>query len=246
MKKLASILVGVLVIPLAACSGAAESSTVDVAIVDTGVKRDVEAFRSYDIKQRNADPSSGHGTMVLSVILGVNDESLTPVPSDRVSVHSFDTGPDPTAADLAQAINDAVDQDVDLISISMGVRRSSEALEMAVNNAIRKEIPIVAAAGNVRFLAADYPARYDDTISVSTVDDSGNFWEGAPRQNVDAATPGVNVPVLTEKGSKQRETGTSISTAVVTRDILEQLITGKIRKAIDYKPSAPTEDAGKL
>lgn len=106
MKKLAALRVGVLVIPLAACSGSAESSTVDVEFVDTGVKRDVEAFRSYDIRQRNADPSSGHGSMVLSVILGVTDESLTSGSSDRVSVHGFDTGPDPTAADLAQAIND--------------------------------------------------------------------------------------------------------------------------------------------
>ena len=44
--------------------------------------------------------------MVVTIFLGVNDESLAPVPSDRGSVHSFDTGPDPTAADLAQAIND--------------------------------------------------------------------------------------------------------------------------------------------
>lgn len=239
MKRLGPLLIGAFALILTSCSQAFESRDVDIAIVDTGVNSGIAQLAPFTIKQRDPSPSSGHGTMVLSVILGVNGNEFKPLPADRVTVHSFDTGNNPTASSLARAINDAVDKKVDLISISMGVRRSDPALEEAVGKADRAGIPIVAAAGNVRFLAPDFPARYEQAISVSTTDEHGKYWDGAAQRDIDTVAKGVNYPVITEDGSTKLETGTSISTAVISHEIVSQLLDGTISQARDYQPPQP-------
>ncbi|WP_157118070.1 S8 family serine peptidase [Microbacterium paludicola] len=101
-------------------------------MIDTGVSADLDVFSRYVIDTVGPESvSDAHGTMMMSVILGVTDEAIA-LPSEGLEVLSINVGTSPPAASIADAIDGAVDAGAELISISMGVRRGSVALETAV------------------------------------------------------------------------------------------------------------------
>jgi hypothetical protein len=213
-----------------------------VALIDTGVQVNLTEFAEYEISQVSDNPSGAHGTMVLSVLLGLTGE-VKPIPPERVRVLSLDVGEGATAKNLASAIDVAVDAGAELISISMGVRRPSIELEDAMKRANEARILVVASAGNVRFLDADYPARYRNALFVSAVDSSGNYASFAGRKSVDAVALGVDVPVLRSDGRRGQESGTSLATATATvsQKIISELVAGEIDRATDHMPNSPAQ-----
>ncbi|HEY9044390.1 MAG TPA: S8 family serine peptidase [Ohtaekwangia sp.] len=73
---------------------------------------------------------------------------------------------------LVRGIEWAVDQAMDIISISNGVKVNDPALEAVINKAIAKGILVVAAAGNKDSTTGGdllYPARYTSVLSVAGV-----------------------------------------------------------------------------
>jgi len=234
--RLALILVAAALSP--ACAVSLGDDDTLVALIDTGVNTGLAEFSGYTIEQAESAPSSNHGTMVLSVLLGVNEGS-DQIPADRVRVLSLDVGDGATATDLADAIETAVDARADLISISMGVRRPNSRLEATVRRAHDAGILIVASAGNVRFLSPDYPARFESALSVSAIDSGGNYATTAARTSTDAVALGVNIPVLLPDGSRRHESGASFATAAVSRTIVRELISGAIDRATEHVPQRP-------
>lgn len=225
--SLAAIAVG---LALTGCNKTAEEVT--IAIVDDGIAS-LEQFSAYEIITDEANTASDHGTMMASSILGVND--ATQLPSNTVRIRSYDIGEAPTTADITAAINNAVADGSDVINVSIGVRRPDPALEQAVANAKQHGALVIAATGNVRSLAPDYPARYSDALSVAAVDEDGLCWSGAPCDQADTTAPGVNVLVSASDASLVEETGSSIAAATMTKTVAEKLIAGEIEKAADYK-----------
>lgn len=209
-----------------------------VALIDTGIQTSLAEFSEYGIEQAQNGPSSDHGTMVLSVLLGVNGGADS-LPPDRVRILSLDVGEGAVATDLAEAIDTAVAARADLISISMGVRRPSSQLEAAVQRAHDAGILVVASAGNVRFLSPDYPARFTSAMSVSAIDSNGNYATAAARTGIDAVAHGVDIPVLLPDGSRRHESGTSLATAAVSRNIVVELLSGEINRAAEHIPQSP-------
>ncbi|WP_062302087.1 S8 family serine peptidase [Demequina subtropica] len=203
---------------LASCTSAPPSPTL-VGLVDTGVSVDAPQLDGYAIEQEGGPPSGEHGTLVLSVLLGAAHDDA-PLPPEDVRVASFDVGPDASADDLAEGIEAALDAGVDVISISMGCRRGSAALGAAVERADALGTPIVAAAGNVRFLAPDYPARYETVVAVGAFDGSGRPWDGSPSLGIDATAIGVDVASADREGAPRTVTGTSFAAARITREMV--------------------------
>ncbi|WP_169746808.1 S8 family serine peptidase [Demequina gelatinilytica] len=193
-----------------------------VGLVDTGVNVDAPQLAGYAIDQEVAHASGEHGTLVLSVLLGVA-EDRTALPPQDVEVVSIDVGREATADDLAAGIESALDADVDVVSISMGCRRGSAALEAAVERADALGTPIVAAAGNVRFLAPDYPARYASVIGIGAVDADGQPWSESASEGVDATALGVDVHAMDAHGEPRTVSGTSFATALATHALVLDL-----------------------
>lgn len=237
-RAAACALVIALSVVLGACQGE-EPRPVTVALVDTGVATTLDQFAGYAIQQAAEAPSADHGTMMLSVLLGVSSTESDALPADRVSVLSYDVGATPTAESLAAAIDTATESGADLISISMGVRRDNPMLRSAVERASEQGVIIVAAAGNVRFLASDYPARYDEVIAVAALQADGSYWSGSATKDVDTAALGVNVPVLDSLGSTRIETGTSIAAATVASRVVASVIAGDIDGPADFTAPPP-------
>lgn len=233
----AGVATGVLLGVLACGHEQPESPSVrSVAIIDTGVQPGLPAFADYEVIQRSPAASGPHGTMVLSVLLGVAPESGPRLPPDRVRITSYDVGSDPNADRLAEAIHQAVDDGAEVISVSMGVRRPDPDLERAVSRAVDQNVAVVAAVGNVPFLPPDYPARYEPAIAVTALDPDGRLWEGAPMRGADATAPGVDIAVLTREGATVRQSGTSLAAPAVARDIVRGLLTGDLTNPTDYRP----------
>lgn len=123
--------------------------------------------------------------------------------------------------DLATAINEAVEQKVDIISLSLG-GCPNLAVRRAIINAQREGIIVVAAAGNmVPFVV--WPAAYDMVIAVGSSRANHTFADHSSQgSRVDVAAPGESVwCVLLERQAGlphvavKQKSGTSLATPLV-------------------------------
>lgn len=223
------------VTPVTGCSPA--EPPIRVAIVDSGVAADLDAFKGYTITSPTETVTSGHGTMMASVALGTNGNGAEPVDPALVEVLSVNIdGGSGDGEALAEGIVAAVDDGADIILVSRGVRRDAAPLRSAVERASDAGSVVVAAAGNVRFLPADYPARYPGVISVGAATRDGQPWPQSAKEPVDTFALGVDVSVLDEHGAEQVESGTSVAAALVVRDLLGRLADETIPDPSRYEP----------
>jgi hypothetical protein len=203
---------------------------VHVALIDTGARLDLPEFSGYEVRQTDPSPSSDHGTMMLSALLGVLTEK--PLTRESVLVTSIDVG-GTTADGLAAAIGSAVDGGADVISISLGVRRDSPSLRSSVARARARGVLVVAAAGNVRFLPADYPARYPDVLSVGAVTATGELRPDSAQRDLGTTANGSDVAVLLPGGRRSVASGTSVATALATNDVVRRLVSGQLNDPLE-------------
>ncbi|MDO0914609.1 type VII secretion-associated serine protease mycosin [Streptomyces sp. DT2A-34] len=169
----------------------------------------------------------GHGTKVAGIIaarpakdtgfVGLAPEAtIIPIQQNDAEGHG-DTD------SLARAINYAAnDAEADVINISQDTVNpitATSTLERAVDNALAKEIVIVASAGNDGLdgnVKKTYPASYDGVLAVAASDrnneraafsQSGDF--------VDVAAPGVDMVSTVPGGGHCADNGTSFSAPYV-------------------------------
>lgn len=206
-------------------AGHRSTDKVHVVLIDTGARLDLPEFSGYEVRQTDPRPSGDHGTMMLSALLGVLTEK--PLPQESVVVTSVDVGRT-TADGLATAIDSAVDGGADVISISLGVRRDSPSLHSSVARARARGVLVVAAAGNVRFLPADYPARYPEVLSVGALTPTGELRPDSAQRDLDTTAAGSDVAVLLPTGGRSLASGTSVATALATNDVVRRLVTGQL------------------
>lgn len=115
---------------------------------------------------------------------------------------------------VAQAIDRAVDEGADVITMSLGGIYSF-ALQRAVERAVAADVIVLAAAGNcIDFVV--WPARFDDCIAVAGTDYDDLRWRGSCRgPDVDIAAPAQNVYRATaQDGAAGQGQGTSFAVAL--------------------------------
>ncbi|MCU0526629.1 MAG: S8 family peptidase [Elainella sp. Prado103] len=175
---------------------------VTVAVIDTGITqvpdlKNTEFVAGYDFVNNRADANddNGHGTHVAGTIAqstnngyGVAGIAYAAKLMPLKVLSALGGG---TVADIAEAIRFAADHDADVINLSLGGFGDTHVLKEAIDDAHRKGVVIVAAAGNSNANAAAFPARYANVIAVAALDATGsktpysNFGAG-----VDLAAPG--------------------------------------------------------
>ena len=178
-----------------------------IAIVDTGVQVDHETL---DVSGGAAFGTScgscpepygddnGHGTHCAGTAvapdngIGVVGVSLD---SDLYSVKVLNSWGSGDFGDVAAGIEWAADQNIDVISLSLGGSSHVQALEDACNYAHNQGSLVVAAAGNDGCCdSVGYPAAYDSVVAVSSTnqsDDISSFSSRGPE--VDIAAPGSDI-----------------------------------------------------
>ncbi|MDG4762747.1 type VII secretion-associated serine protease mycosin [Solwaraspora sp. WMMD406] len=218
---------------------------VRVAVVDSGVDDDHPQLAGQvatgfdalgDEPGGNVDCVS-HGTAVASVIAarpvdGIGFHGLAPdveiLPvrvSERVSQQSGDDsrdgGPTVTAARFAQAIRWAVDNDADVINMSVTQYLPDSRVRDAITYALAEDVVVVAAAGNLhqsgeRPDPPPFPAAYDGVLGVGAIDQQGLRVDNSQiGPYVDLVAPGGAVVAATRRSGHDVWSGTSFATPMV-------------------------------
>ncbi len=182
---------------------------VRVAVLDTGIDYthpDLEGnYRGgYDFANDDADPmdDNGHGTHCAGIIAAeMNDIGIIGVApkADLYAVKVLSSSGGGYISDVISGIEWAVDNDIQVISMSLGSNSNSYALQSACDAAYDAGIVLVGAAGNDGRYSGygdtvDYPARYDSVIAVSAIgeNDQRASWSSTGPA-VELAAPGVGI-----------------------------------------------------
>ncbi|MDE1770514.1 MAG: S8 family serine peptidase [Thaumarchaeota archaeon] len=133
---------------------------VKIGIIDTGIDFNHPDLFGYGISGRviggydyvNSDErpldTNGHGTEVAGII-GANGNFSGMAPKSQLfSYKVSSTGEMVSSEYIVQAIERAITDKIDVINISLGVNRTNDGLETAVDEAVKKGIVVVSAAGN--------------------------------------------------------------------------------------------------
>ncbi len=213
------------------------SSSVIVAVLDTGVERSHEDLENanilagYDAVARVSgvyEDSAGHGTGVIGIIAATADNkkgiagvahgvTVLPVKVTASSTSIY-------SSDLISGIRFAADAGAKIINMSVGGYSSSYAEQDAVNYAVSKGCILISAAGNGgnRPYAdqKSYPASYDGVISVASCNANGERSAFSQyNDSVDVAAIGENITMpFYENGESvyRTDSGTSYSCAIVS------------------------------
>ena len=214
----------------------ARGDGVTVAVIDSGVYRDHPDFNQnlvlecLNLSGAETESYGWHGTFVTGIIAAQvgNDTGIDGVAPNVTILPLCISKNGRLYTDLLlKAIQYAVEQQVDVINLSVGSTSPSQAMEEACQQALDAGIILVAAAGN--YQAGDvkssstymYPASFDGVVSVSACrqdgtdvvfDDSYSFFN----DQVTVAAPGTSVQSLYYDYGTYTSQGTSFAAPVVT------------------------------
>ncbi len=137
-----------------------DGTGIKVAVIDTGVDfnhpdlfgwgPDGKVVGGYNFIEEGQPPmdTNGHGTQVAGVI-AADGQIVGVAPKAKILAYKVSENGEGVSSDLiVRAIEKAIEDDADIINISLGVNKTNAKIERAVNHALEKEIFVVTAAGN--------------------------------------------------------------------------------------------------
>lgn len=205
---------------------------VKIAVLDSGIDfshADLSHCKHFEVRvsglskrDKNARQYGvNHGTEVAGIIAGrpSNEKGVWGIAEDSF-IYSIDItdSPDIEINNVIEGLKLAIEYDVDIINMSIGIHENSKKLHRLIKKAYNKGIIIVAAAGNYMKGKVLYPAKYDEVLCVGALKKDGAII--SPQNylsNEIVYLPGENI-VTTTSGKKQYcgVTGTSFSSAILT------------------------------
>lgn len=220
------------------------SNNVKVAVIDTGLDYNHEDFQGRNIilgydfsrctvfgpngctspKIRDNDPmdTHGHGTHVSGTIAAVTNNSLGVAGINwnvtLVPLRALGAGRNGDSRDIIDALQYAIDQQVDIVNMSISAPFSCNDSRVAdynrtVADAVSRGIVIVAAAGNANVDARTFtPASCDGVITVgNSTSSDGRAGDSNYGTRVDIAAPGVEIYSTLPGNAYGPKSGTSMA-----------------------------------
>jgi len=204
---------------------------IKIGVIDTGVDYfhpdlygfgpDGKIINGYNYINENNAPldTSGHGTQVVGII-AADGELKGIAPKSSIIIYKVsDDGKFVPFHLIIKAIEQAIEDEVDIINISLGVNRTNAKIDQAVNEAIESGIVVVTAAGN-------------NGPGLSTI--------GTPGKNVNAITVGASYNNITaslvatlEVEGKQFQVLPMIGTKQLAEPITAEIVFGKFGRESD-------------
>ncbi|UQZ34294.1 peptidase S8 [Paenibacillus sp. PK3_47] len=200
---------------------------VKIGVIDTGAD-----YRHPDLRHSLASgvnllnrgmlpfDDNGHGTHIAGTLaaaggtrgmMGVAPRSLI------YPVKAFDHNGSAYVSDIVLGIDWCVQNNIDIINMSFGMKTRSKALHEVVIKAYRAGIAIIASSGNDGKRGGDYPARYPETIAVGAIDRRHRVAAFSNRgPYIDVYGPGEGVPSCWLREGYKEMSGTSMATSHVT------------------------------
>lgn len=203
-------------------------SKVKIAVIDSGidvtdniaVKERKNFIKDTPVTTPLYEDFTGHGTSVASLIMGTGTDSEVVGTGSNIELYSarvLDENKQAPISSVVEAIYWAMEKDVNIINISFGTQSYSEALKTAIDAATDKGILVVAAVGNRGTVGADYPAAFENVLSVGSVNAAGEVSDfSAKGKGVDVVAPGEAVLAQANFGEDLVLSGTSLSAPQVS------------------------------
>jgi subtilisin family serine protease len=193
---------------------------VKIALLDTGVELNNRTLMKHLLKgvnlvnsKQTADDDQGHGTHIAGIISMGLPQSIQIVPIKIMDSHGQGD-----VFTVAKGIYLAIDKGVDIMNISLGTESDIPLIHDAIQKALDKGITIVAASGNYGGSFIEYPAHYQDVISVGAIDSSGKrAYFSQYGKELDFVAPGVSIQSTYLDNNYMNLDGTSMATAFITR-----------------------------
>jgi minor extracellular serine protease Vpr len=204
---------------------------IKIAVIDTGVDHlhpDLFGFGpggkiigGYNFVDEDKMPldTNGHGTEVSGII--ASDGQLRGI-APKASILAYkvsDNGENVSSDLIIKAVNKAIEDDVDIINISLGVNKTNSKIDDVVRKATKNGIVVVAAAGN-------------DGPELETI--------GSPGQSSDAITVGATYNNITaslvatlEVDGKQFQVIPMLGTPPLDKPIIEEIVFGEYGRQRD-------------
>jgi len=164
---------------------------------------------------------NGHGTHVAGTIAashnGIGVVGVAPE-ANLLSLKVLDRNGSGQYDWIINGINYAVEQKVDIISMSLGGSQDVIELHQAIQNAVANQILVVCAAGNEGDGQStsdelSYPAYYNEVISVGSIDLQRHSSEFSNSNNeIDLVAPGEGILSTYLNGKYATLSGTSMAT----------------------------------
>ena len=195
-----------------------------IALIDSGII-DNELFypyvnHGYNFLDNNEDYTDtyGHGTKVTSIL--ANLAKNTGLNIQLIPLKVVNNEGRSSTNNVIKAINYAIEQNVDIVNISMANKNSPIELLNAIKYAQENNIIIVAGAGNDGQNIYVYPASYDNVISVGSIDKLlEKSWFSNYNDKISIVAPGENITTMELDGSYGLHGGTSFSTSFATFEV---------------------------
>lgn len=234
---------------------------VKVAVLDTGIDpnhEDLNVRGGVSFVGGNYSDRNGHGTHVAGTIAaldnGIGVIGVAP-DAELYAVKVLDNSGSGSYSGIAQGIEWAVDNGMDVINMSLGGSADSEVLRSAVQYAYNSGVVVVAAAGNsgAGSDTVGYPAKYPEAIAVAAVDSNNNrasFSSTGPA--VELSAPGVSVLSTVPRNRYASYSGTSMASphvagvAALVKSANPSLSNVQIREAMNQTaiPLGPANEYG--
>lgn len=203
--------------------------SIKVAIIDSDVNiqhPDLNEDRievAEIISKDTINTNYSHGTMVAGIIAARPSDNkglLGIAPEiDMICIDITDDKGRITVENLIHGIKIAIDNNVDIINMSLGIKSYSKGLQDIIEEAWDSGIILIAASGEGPELL--YPAKFDEVISVGAFGKDKKLMFTGDRNMIDIYAPGENIVTINSTLSNHQKKyvsvdGSSFSTAMVT------------------------------
>ncbi|MGI0072922.1 MAG: S8 family serine peptidase [Nitrosotalea sp.] len=210
-----------------------EGQGIKVGIIDTGIDfnhpdllgygPEGKVVGGYDFVSGNEKPvdTNGHGTEVAGIVAA--DGNFTGMaPKSKLFAYKVSNTGDAVSSDyIVQGIQRAIQDGVNVINISLGINKTNDEIDTAIDNAASKGIVVVVAAGN--------NGPQEGTI-------------GSPGKDIDAITVGASYNNITsshvatlEIGNKQYQVLPMVGTRALTGPVEGKIIYGSYGRLNDLQ-----------
>jgi subtilisin len=193
-----------------------KGQNIKVCIIDTGIDYNHPDLATnykggYNFLNKTTNPmdDNGHGTHCAGTIAALDNDIGVIGVAPEASIYSckvLDSSGSGSYSNIISAIQWAINNKMQIISMSLGGTSSSQALQDICNAAYSNGILLVAAAGNSNGSGnvdtVGYPARYDSVVAVAATDSNdarASFSSCGPE--VEVAAPGVSIPSTVPSGT---------------------------------------------
>jgi len=205
------------------------SSSVIIAIVDSGIDynhpdlmanvwtNSTDGTHGYNFVSSNKNPldDNGHGTHCSGIAAAVinNGVGIAGISQSSImAVKVLDSGGSGSMSNVANGITWATDHGANIISLSLGGTSDLTTVRNAVSYAYSHNVLLVAAAGNQNGRAVLYPARYDQVIAVSALNQGDTLASySSTGSQVELAASGTSIISTYSGGGYATMSGTSMA-----------------------------------